>query len=83
MVYLPKQSKSTKKLAGVATLGLTVPSQHMYNTKGTEDLQEHILFCHGFEGHKQGATESKKHDHKHNTEATHVAVNNFGKRLGV
>lgn len=46
-------------------------------------LQEHVLFVRSFKGHKQRPAESKKHDQKHHTEATHVPVNNLCKCLGV
>ena len=46
-------------------------------------LQEHLLLSRGLKSHDQGAAESKKHDHKHHTEATHVPINDLCQSLGV
>ena len=46
-------------------------------------LQVHILFVQSFQSHKQGATESKKHDQKHHAETTHVSIKNLRQCSGV
>lgn len=46
-------------------------------------LQVHILFVQSFKSHKQGATESKKHDHKNQAKTTHVSINNLSQCSGV
>lgn len=58
-------------------------SQTSPTTTHKRTLQVHVLFIHGFESQKQGTTESKKHDHKHYTEARHVSVNHHCQCSGV
>ena len=58
-------------------------SHYLITSNKIRALQVHILFVQSFQSHKQGATESKKYDHKHHTEATHISINHLGQCSGI
>ena len=55
----------------------------VHKTDDIINLHEQVLFVRSFQSHVHGTAESKKHDHKHNAEATDVPIDYLGKGLRV
>ena len=76
-------TKTKLNTSGLRENKIKLTSHKLITSNKIRALQVHILFVQSFQSHKQGTTESKKHDNKYHAEVTHISINHLGQCSGV